>query len=334
MLANLVKNKDDQYGVVFPNGDVLTNFKSNIQSFTNNASIIVTRLDKGETITSITIDMPVVFGKTFQCDEVNNKTTRYHKNSNIQVKYPTSSADCLTIRDLKVASWYCTVNNKSVDRYIPTVMGDDKILTEILEKIKDEEKMFTNVMNGYDGSRSADKKETPKEVNKEKEDNKMFAVKTFIGEPRAELKNAAWRVAANQLVELIREPLTNVLCEQMGMKNSRTVKNQIGKFLNTELGRGVTAAALAMAMPAIGMVLPEDVREYATRMAKELREAGYQHLMMPVAALITGPIREAITNSLKTVMAAEKIRAMTDMAEAVGEAAEKEDVAVNKTAKA
>jgi len=143
---------------------------------------------------------------------------------------------------------------------------------------------------------------------KQKKGTSKMNIEMFIGNPKEEMAGSIWRVAAGSVVELVREPLAEAICNQMGFGKSKALRNKVSQFLMTGIGRGVVSLVLAVALPSLSMLLPEDVQEHSKRLAKEMRMHGYEHLMIPVAALLTGPIKESIIGAIRGAGISEKIR--------------------------
>ena len=178
-------------------------------------------------------------------------------------------------------------------------------------------------------------------INNEQEEKTPMAIEkkktnleTFIGNPKDEIKDAAWQVGALNLIEMVREPLAEAFVTQIGMGTTgvanKVVRTRIGEFLHSDLGRGATGLLLGAAFPLIGFTLPDEVKPYATRMATALREVGYEKVMAPFAMMIFGPIRESITNVLRGVAVTQQLRMMGSMEEAKVSPQEEDEMAVAK----
>lgn len=131
--------------------------------------------------------------------------------------------------------------------------------------------------------------------------------KQMIGNPKDEITEASWQLSAETIVDTIREPLINSLCDEMGIKG-KMVRNQIGQFLKSDIGVGVIAGAISLTMPLVYMMLPKDVQGYALKMGTQLRTLGYKQLMTPAVKILTGPLKRVLTDTLRNAMSLQKIR--------------------------
>jgi len=107
-------------------------------------------------------------------------------------------------------------------------------------------------------------------------------------------EDAAYRVAASQLVKATREPLIAVLHRHLGPDDDR-LRAKIAAFLETELGAALLTALLSLGVS----TLPAGKSEIPARLGRELRVRSMAGLGDLTADLLTGPLREVIAAHLE-----------------------------------
>lgn len=127
-----------------------------------------------------------------------------------------------------------------------------------------------------------------------------------MGNPRAEITDAAWNVGTDEFISLIRVPLAKALATQGG--GGKMVAAKIAMVLNTDIGKAAIAAVFAFAVPAFEPMLPEKYQTLAKTLALKLRTKGYEAVMSMFMSNFSGPLQEAIEGALNKVMVAEKLR--------------------------
>jgi hypothetical protein len=100
--------------------------------------------------------------------------------------------------------------------------------------------------------------------------------------------DAGWRLAGLQFLKLTHEPLVAFLSRQMG--DEPGLKEKIGAFLGTELGKALVASFLSMGLS----IVPANAFgvEYTRRLARELRVKAMTDVGDVVADLLMGPLRQ------------------------------------------
>lgn len=114
---------------------------------------------------------------------------------------------------------------------------------------------------------------------------------------RKDAEDAAYRVAANQLVKLVSEPLAAAIAKGAG-PDSRYQKD-IAAFLETELGRAMIRGTLAAGL-AFAPGIPGISAEMQARMAREMRVSGAAGAGDFVADIVTEPMRMALVGLINT----------------------------------
>lgn len=114
---------------------------------------------------------------------------------------------------------------------------------------------------------------------------------------RKDAEDAAYRIAANQLVKLVSEPLAAAIAKGAG-PDSRYQKD-IAAFLETELGRAMIRGTLAAGL-AFAPGIPGISAEMQARMAREMRVSGAAGAGDFVADIVTEPMRMALVGLINT----------------------------------
>jgi hypothetical protein len=138
--------------------------------------------------------------------------------------------------------------------------------------------------------------------------NKTSTLTKFFGKPTHEAINGAWQNGAESVVDTIREPMCAALAAQLGIGNSKILKQRFLNFMKTEVGYALLSYGAALALPAMSYMLPDNIQPYTARMAEELRTLGYKMAMKPVFNLITGPVCEALTKALQNALPAIRVK--------------------------
>jgi hypothetical protein len=266
---------------------------------------------------------------------LSNQGARQHQNAVVTASYSASRGEWIASN----ITWNGGSTNTSLKIFKDAFNKSDVLVAELNELSKGWQDVLTNgstastvLQERYGapkvGAKVATKTAETKNnnVTAEKEGQKKMSngisVKDFIGSPKAEAANAMWRVAAGSAVDLVRDPLIEMICTQMGVGKNKLMRNKIALFLATGFGRGVVAMLLSLVMPGINMMMPDDMKQHTDRLAKELREHGYEHLMLPLAALVTGPIKDQLVTAIQGVSMMQKLQG----AVATGEESESEAV--------
>jgi hypothetical protein len=113
--------------------------------------------------------------------------------------------------------------------------------------------------------------------------NKTTAQK-LIGEPKKDASEAAYRVAADQLVKTVKGPVAARLTA------GTALKDDVALVLATEPGEALLAVLLAAAVD----MTPVGNEQMRARLAHELRVAAYTKVGTQLADLIGEPVREAL----------------------------------------
>lgn len=109
--------------------------------------------------------------------------------------------------------------------------------------------------------------------------------------------DAAWRVAASQLVKAVRDPLTGLVARHLGPGDDG-VRAKVARFLGTETGLAVTAAALSVGLEGLNQASPNAT---TARIARELRVKSMADMGDLVTDVIAGPLRAVMATYLKGV---------------------------------
>jgi hypothetical protein len=113
-------------------------------------------------------------------------------------------------------------------------------------------------------------------------------------QPRAEANEAAWRVAASQLVKLTREPLVAVVVRNIA-PGDRQVAAKVEAFLRSEAGTALLAGMLAIGLSA----LPSSEGDHLQKLARELRVKGASEMGDLLADFIMKPLRQVLAMYLQ-----------------------------------
>lgn len=136
-----------------------------------------------------------------------------------------------------------------------------------------------------------------KRAEAEAKKNKEVAVAQAL---QAEASDAAWRLAANQLVKLAREPVVAALSRNLAPGDD-ALRGRIAAFLETELGVAALTAIIAAGLTAMPHVpVPGANSQTVSRLAQELRVKSMATAADVVADLLMGPLREAISTAILT----------------------------------
>lgn len=133
------------------------------------------------------------------------------------------------------------------------------------------------------------------------EDKGVTKTQAIIKTVTTDAKDAAWRVAVEETVDTVTEPLSAALMKQMGLEDNTMVRNIAGKFLQTRTGKGIVSYSLALMMPFVKRTLPAGVQDHADRMAKELRVNGIHQVAAPIVQAVTRPLRDIMVMQIETM---------------------------------
>ena len=118
------------------------------------------------------------------------------------------------------------------------------------------------------------------------------AMKTLAADADA----AAWRVAGNQLVKLVKEPAVALLQRGLGGEGDDTLREKIARFLDTEIGVALFSALISTGL----LVLPTN-DPIVKRLAQELRIKFMAGAGDVVADVFMGPLRQVAAMYLQGV---------------------------------
>jgi len=118
------------------------------------------------------------------------------------------------------------------------------------------------------------------------------AVQTLASDADA----AAWRIAGNQLVKLVKEPAIALLQRGLGGEGDDTLRERIARFLDTEIGVALFSALISAGL----LVLPTN-DPVVKRLAQELRIKFMAGAGDVVADVFMGPLRQVAAMYLQGV---------------------------------
>lgn len=133
------------------------------------------------------------------------------------------------------------------------------------------------------------------------EDKPATKMQAVIRTATNDAKDAAWRVAVEETVDTVSEPLSAALMKQVGLEDNTLARNVAGKFLQTRMGKGVVSYGLAVMMPFVSRTLPAGMQQHAERMAKELRVNGIHQVAAPIVQAVTRPLRDIMIMQIEAM---------------------------------
>lgn len=133
------------------------------------------------------------------------------------------------------------------------------------------------------------------------ETNGVTKTQAIIKTVTNDAKDAAWRVAVEETVDTVTEPLSAALLKQMGLEDNTLVRNMAGKFMQTRAGKGAVSYGLALTLPFVQRTLPPAMQPHCERMAKELRVNGIHQVVAPIVKAITQPLRDVMVMQIEAM---------------------------------
>lgn len=112
----------------------------------------------------------------------------------------------------------------------------------------------------------------------------------------ADASDAAWRMAASQLVKLTRDPLVAMLCRHLG-PGDESFRAKVAAFLDTEVGGAFLAGVVSGGLSALPLGGPQGA--VVARLARELRVKGMADAGDAFADVFMGPLRSVIVTYLQ-----------------------------------
>jgi len=113
-----------------------------------------------------------------------------------------------------------------------------------------------------------------------------------------EVTEGVVRAGTSEFIDFMKEVLVAQLAKETKFGNNPLVKQYISEFLQTQLGDGVLALALAPIMPLLAKILPENMREYSDTLGSELRKHGFASIIQPVMRVLRKPVETFIAQQL------------------------------------
>jgi hypothetical protein len=108
--------------------------------------------------------------------------------------------------------------------------------------------------------------------------------------------DAAWRIAGNQFVKLVKEPSIALLQRNLGVENDASMRVKLAAFLDTELGVALLSALLSAGLGALPTNDP-----VAGRLARELRVKFMAGAGDALADVLMGPLRQVAVMYLQGI---------------------------------
>lgn len=126
------------------------------------------------------------------------------------------------------------------------------------------------------------------------------ATKNALATLAPEATDAAWRIAAGQLVKLTRAPLVATLSRNLG-PGDEALRARIAAFLDTELGTAALSGLLSIGLSVLPPVaIPGVSAQALPKLARELRVQAMADAADVAADLLMGPLRESLAMLILT----------------------------------
>lgn len=109
-------------------------------------------------------------------------------------------------------------------------------------------------------------------------------------------KTVALRVAAKQLPKLIADPMLNLIIQRAGLPNDDSTKGKLRAFLESDIGMGVISLMLAVGVDYLP--LPDQAKDSAKDLAKEMRVQAMMTVAEPAAEMLMLPLRSVLMDGL------------------------------------
>lgn len=188
------------------------------------------------------------------------------------------------------------------DDYQITTSGTGPLPTAQTPVTEDSQKAQPQILNTPKLTKLANEaaKETPMSNTEKTAASAPKTTMTATQTLAADASDAAWRMAANQLVKLAREPVVAALSRNLAPGDD-ALRGRIAAFLETELGVALLTGLISAGLTAMPHVpVPGASNQTVSRLAQELRVKSMAGAADVLADLLMGPLREGISTAILT----------------------------------